>query len=499
MISPAVLGSKIIEGLRWLCTLGGLWFILVFIYVALSSMSYPFNLEWMEAQTMDVMQRVLDGKPVYAEPALEYVAFIYTPLYYYVSAFVSLLTGGVDFLPARLVSILSTLGCIGLICAWIRKEQGSWHAAIIGAGLYMATYRLSGRWFDNARVDSLFMVLTLGGLYVFYHYRGWKAAWLASILMVAGFFTKQAALMMILPLLAAMFFVDRRHALLTAAITGTLLLGGVALYHLLSDGWFTYFVFEVPSGHDIAYPLLWNYWKVDLLPPLGILLVVAVFSIVLWGIDEWRRGLCYAALFVGFVGASYISRLHMYGYLNVLMPVHLALGLVAGLSFAYFERRGEHLVLAVLSLLLLFQMYGLLYDPKPLIPTQKALETGNKFLEELSKIEGEIFMPELQFVQTRIGQKSYALGMAAFDVLRSDLKNRRNVKKKLEKDITDVIVSGRFAAIMPGKLVILPRVFFYYSYRGHMEYPQEFISGAINFLRTDLYYRKPAANLPTPN
>lgn len=499
MIGPAEVGPRILDGLRWLCALSGLWFILAFAYVGLSSLSYPFNLEWMEAQTMDVMQRILDGKPVYAEPALEYVAFIYTPLYFFVSAYVALLTGGVDFLPARLVSFVSAIGCAGLLYAWVRKEQGSWKAAMLAAGLYMATYRLSGRWFDNARVDSLFMVLTLAGLYVFYHFRGWKSVWGSALLMTAAFFTKQTALIMVAPVIAAMFFVNRRHAVETALATAFLTISGIAAYDVVSNGWFNFFVFKVPSGHAIAYPLIWNYWKVDLLPQVGIMLVASVVAVLLWCFDEWRRGLAYGALLIGFVMAAYASRLHMYGYLNVLMPAHAGMALLAGLAVAYFERRREHLVLAALCVLLLAQMHSLLYDPRPLIPTQKSLETGNKFLAELAKIEGDVLMPDLQFVQTRVGKKSYALGMAAFDIIRADLGDRKDVKRKFEKELADAIASGRFTAVMPGKLLMLPRVFFYYRYEKHMEYPREYISGAINFLRTDLYFRKPEARPPEPS
>jgi len=70
--------------LQWGCAAGGAGFLFSFIYVAAKSMSYPFHLEWMEGQVIDVISRVTHGLPVYTEPSIDYVPFIYTP---YISTF----------------------------------------------------------------------------------------------------------------------------------------------------------------------------------------------------------------------------------------------------------------------------------------------------------------------------------------------------------------------------------------------------------------------------
>jgi len=486
----AVAGDKIAFGLQWACLALAFYFIASFIFVAVSSMHYPFHLEWMEGQNIDVVQRVASGLPVYTEPTLDYVPFIYTPYYYYVVAFVSLLTG-VDFFSGRLVSTLATLGSGALIYGWIRKDGGHWKAALIGAGLFFATYKLSGRWFDVARIDSLFLFLTLAGLFVFYYYRGWSNALCAAALLTAAFFTKQSALLMALPMLVTGIWLDRRHALITSGLFAIMLIAGIAAYNAVSDGWFSFYVFRVPAGHVIDRNLILGFWTNDMFRHFGFIFVLLGLAFVRWISQDPNKVGWYGALALGGIGAAYASRLHMYGWVNVLMPAHAVLALFAGLSFTAFERRGYQALL-VANLLVIIQIVSLLYNPIPLFPTQKYVEKGNRFLERIAAIKGDIFMPDLQFVQTRVGKKSYALGMAAYDIFRSDLKEENYVKNRLERQLQEAIRNRQFAAVMPGRIFPLPGMGKYYKFSEQLEYPREFVTGAINFLRTDLF-------LPTDN
>lgn len=50
---------------------------------------YPFELEWMEGATVEHVLRVMEGRPLYVEPSLEFVPFVYTPLYAWLGALAS--------------------------------------------------------------------------------------------------------------------------------------------------------------------------------------------------------------------------------------------------------------------------------------------------------------------------------------------------------------------------------------------------------------------------
>src|SRR6476619_1878667 len=82
------------------------WYIASFVWIAISTVNYPFQLEWLEGGTVDVIQRVVTGRGIYVEPSLEYVPYVYMPLYYWLAALVTEVVG-IGLLAPRLVSLVS--------------------------------------------------------------------------------------------------------------------------------------------------------------------------------------------------------------------------------------------------------------------------------------------------------------------------------------------------------------------------------------------------------
>lgn len=462
-------------------------FIGMFLVVALMSLGYPFQLEWMEGSIIDIVQRVREGLPVYAKPSLDYVPFPYTPLYFYVSAAMSWLTG-VDFLPARLVSLLSAIGILLLIGVWVRKEGGSQMAALIGAGLFAASYRVTGRWFDIARVDSLFLLLTLAALYWFIHYRGWKNALIAMALMCAAFFTKQTAAIVFAPVLLAMLLADRQHALRVGITLAIALLFIIGILNVATDYWFKFFVFELQGGHQPQLRYIKGFWTRDLLPNTAITLCLSLVALAVLGHRNWRKGIVYASILAGLVLCSYAARVNWGSFLNVLMPAYAAFALFAGLLLA--RLRQPHL-LGVVAALLCAQLVSMSYDPSGMIPDNEARQKGEKFLKDVAAIEGDVLIPERQFVQTRVGKRSYTLGMAAYDLFMTDMREKNSVRFDLEQEIADAIAKKRFSAIIPGGLVVMPDLKEHYMKGASIDFPQEYVTGATNFLRKEVFVPRP--------
>lgn len=59
-----------------------IWYIGLYLYTAISRLSYPFALEWVEGNTYLHVLRVLQGKPIFGPPNFEFIPMIYPPLYY---------------------------------------------------------------------------------------------------------------------------------------------------------------------------------------------------------------------------------------------------------------------------------------------------------------------------------------------------------------------------------------------------------------------------------
>lgn len=464
---------------RWLLPLSACfsgWFIACFFFIALLSIGYPYQLEWMEGQVMDVVARVMSDQSIYVEPSLEYTPFIYAPLYFYVTAFMSSLVG-LDFFAGRLVSLLSITGVGLILFHWVRKEAGGWSTAWLAVGLFFATYQLSSRWFDVARIDSLYLFLLAAACFTFfYSQRAWCSV-AAGLLFSLAFFTKQNTLIAVLPLLVAALYYRPRPSLITiftfVIVTGVTIIA----YNEATDGWFNFYMFHLPAAHRIEPRYIWGFWAGDLFKPLWPLILI---SLIGWGsifCRDRKKAWLYLALAAGLVAAAYAGRLHRYGWTNVLLPAHFILALAGALAISHWHQHGEHKKLLAGLALVLIQLGLLFYNPMPEIPSKEAREQGDEFVKKLAMIEGEIFMPEIQFISTKAGKQSYGYGLAAIDVLQSDITERKYVKHVLRYDLQHALRDQRFGAIITSGLIRLNGLNDHYHEADRIAYPKRMLSG----------------------
>lgn len=468
--------------LHWLCAAGACWFTGAFIFVAAFSITYPYPLEWMEGQSIDVIARVVAGKSLYVEPSIDYVPFIYPPLYFYVAGALAELIG-VDFTAARLVSFFSALGTGILIYCWVYKESGGKKAARIAAGLFYATYELSARWFDVGRIDSLYLFLLMSGLFIFFYYRDTGASILSGLLFTAAFFTKQNTLIAIAPLLFLGLFMWRRHTLitiLTFAITSAAIL---YFYNRATDGWLNFYLFTLPAGHRIDRDFILGFWWGDLITKLWPLLPVILLGWWDMFCRNRKRAIMYLALAAGLVAAAYAGRLHRYGWTNVLMPMHVLLALATGIALSRWDDWRKILCLA----LVLVQMGLLFYNPLRNIPDEEAVAQGDAFVARMKALNGEVFTPEIQFIPTRAGKASFAYGLAAIDVLQSSFTDRVYVKDKLKSEMLAAITSQRFGAVITSGLIPPPMLAYYYRPVESIAFPRKFVSGFVSEREMQVY------------
>lgn len=222
-------------------------FIVAFLVAAFLRLHFPAPLTDVPLGTVQSLQRTLDGLPLYPAPSLQFVPLSYPPLYYYVSAAVAMLTGP-GYVPLRLVSIASTLIVFGLLGAWARKETGSWWSAAVAAGVFAATYRMTGAWFDVERVDALCLALLVAALYSLrFSTRATLGPVSAGALIVLSAVTKQTSWIVALVVAGYLILTDRKRGLIFA---GTVAAGAAVstLWFTLTDGLrYVFFVFGLGS------------------------------------------------------------------------------------------------------------------------------------------------------------------------------------------------------------------------------------------------------------
>jgi hypothetical protein len=449
---PAMSGDRFrgpTRVVRALALLAALGFIVAYLAVVQARIDYPFEIEWMEGGSSGHVARILAGESLYGPPTLAFTPFIYTPLYFHLGAWLSPVLGE-GFFSLRLISCLASLACFALVAAFVQREVHDWAAAWLAAGVFAATFRISGAWFDIARVDSLFLFFTLAALHPLRFGSGWRAGALAGALAACAFFTKQTALPIFAAFaLCAVFERNAKWSVFFGVFAGLVVLVGLAL-NVASDGWFAYYVFELPGQHQARWNKLGEFWLRSMLVRVPVL---AAAAIALFALDRSpgaaSRRLFYACLAIGTLGTSMFSRVHSGGYLNVLMPAYAGLAILFGLGVAALlsenrVKRRPWLPLVVFGLCLV-QLGMLRYDVSRQIPSERDRRAGERVVEIIRGFDGEVLVPYHGYLPELAGKSGSGQWMAIADVLRGD---EGRLEEALETEIRDAIITRRFDAII---------------------------------------------------
>lgn len=458
--SPSAPGNRAAAGPRWLRCLVAIVAagqIALVLLIAVARLDYPYELEWMEGGVLEHVARLRAGEPIYVEPGFRFVPFIYPPLYYYVCVLLSPVMPPGFFGP-RLVSLAASVGCMALVFLFVRRETGGRLAGLCAAALYAATFEITGGWFDLARVDSLFPLFVLGGALLIRFGRRGRSAALAGVLFAGAFFVKQSAIVFVAPLLLFCLIYQPRRlpAVLATGVVPCLLL--CAYFHWASDGWFSYYVFALPRQHALE-PSAWlGFWLEDLLRhvPLALGMIVLLAAARLRGWRQRPAAAFYAALALGGLGLSWLSRLHTGGEVNVLMPAFAAIAILFGLALAELPKVVEDMketsrvakarLRAMLPLAVVCQLLLLAFNPFAWLPGGENRETNDKLVAWIRGFRGDVIVPTAPYLAARAGKPTTAHLMALMDVLRAT--GSPEIKAALTADIRRRLRDPRYEAIL---------------------------------------------------
>jgi len=403
---------------RWLgaavVALAG-FFVALLVCAAARRLWYPYDLEWIESGVLGSIARVAHGQPLYAKPSLDYVPYLYAPVYFYVCAWVTKLTG-VSFAAPRLVSAGSTLATQALLLLYVRRETRSWLAGIAAAGIFASLYFFVDGWFDIGRVDSLFMLLFLLAIYC----TRFEHPLLAAAVWVLAFQTKQSALPIAVPFLL-LYWERRRPMRVVMALEAYAVLAWASIAWLShsSDGWYRFYVFGTAKGLQVVARLAALYPEEMLLRPLGIVFVVVVAAALLTPVSlRSRRAVFYAVGSVVLYAAFWFVRAHHGAVTNAMMPVYLWTLLLFGMALARLiaaMKRGELCGAAWVNVLLIavvFQMAAQIRGPGILIPTTVQRADREKFEEQIKAIPGEVYVVNHSWDAVMANKTAHAEGEA---------------------------------------------------------------------------------------
>ncbi|MBU1262722.1 glycosyltransferase family 39 protein [bacterium] len=407
--------NRILRYFKLILTITSLYYILGYLYIVSQRIFYPFELEWMEGGMLNQAQRILKGFPIYTEPTIDFVPYLYHPLFYYISALFMKITG-VEFWVMRMISVVSSLGSGYLIFKIVERESKRRFYGFMAAGLFFSTYRVTGAWFDIARVDSLFLFLILSSMYALRYLKSSWAVYLCSILLSMTFFTKQSGIFFILSVAIYLLFADRIKFLIFSLLA-IFLNGGIMFFlNQKTDGWYYYYTFILPKYQYFSKSRTISFFLDDLARNLPFILcyLAGFLFFVLWR----RKGLNNLWLLILFSGAAFVNSLFARivpgGYDNNLIPIFSFLIILFCIILSKFDDDSKVIFRSVVYASILFQFIIFRYEISTQIPKREDWQAGRRFMEKVSQIEGDLLILDHGFYAAIAGKRtsvhSYALG-----------------------------------------------------------------------------------------
>jgi hypothetical protein len=361
---------------------------------------------------------------------------------------------GVGFFAPRLLSFVASLATMGVLGIAVRKETGRFSAGLVAAGLYALAFRATGDWYDLARVDSLFVLLSLCTLLAGRTATTWRSGAWVGVLGFLAFFTKQSAAFAIG--FAMLYLLARRPRAGASAIAVAVALTGISTVVLdaLTGGWYRYYVFDELPSQGISMKGLLAFWRGlwhVAYPEATVGMIGLLVVLVGWRGAAARFGAGYwLAAAAGLLGASWVSKQHVGGYLDVLMPAYVALALGGGLAWGWAlgpalspgpatavprwrstSRMAVAIVLPVgIIAALALQFNDAWYPIERQIPTVADAQAGQALLALLKRIPGNVIVLNHPWYATEVGKGAAGQGEAIRDIIRGGPSTARTTLEK---------------------------------------------------------------------
>ena len=414
--------------------------VLLFLMAAAKRLHYPFGFDWIEEGMLQSVGRLRAGMPLYGAPTVHFAPYLYTPLFFYLSALASHIFGrgyelgrgyefGQGYEALRAVSIASTLGCFAAVYALVFGETRRHWAALAAMGCFAGCYPLVGEWFDMGRVDMLYLLLVLCGLLA----TRWTHPAFAALVWVCAFQAKQGVLPVAVLALCCEWQRPRR-LVLGLGVYAAALLGSIAWLTHRSGGWYRFYVFQEVGGLGWARHQIPRILPDDLLAPFGIALLLTLAAALLTPPRPRSRTTSFYALATaGMVLFSGYIRMHRGADVNALLPAYAWIAVLFGIALgrlsAPLESRLDEQppgvagkLLAVLLAAAAVQLGMHVYSPREFVPRPDQVEAREDFLRQMRAIPGDVLVLGHPEYGLAAGKSEYASGEATGAVI--DAKDR---------------------------------------------------------------------------
>lgn len=393
---------------RTIVLLVSIGFAVCYAYIAISRVVYPYDLEFIEDAILMQAMRIANNQAVFVPPNADFVPQPYMPLYSWLGGLLFKLTGPA-FAPLRLLSLGATLVTAILIYWIVRREAGGLMLAVTCSSLFLSGYRIAGGWYELARVDALFLALTLGGVATAVYSKESALGLMGSALLLAlAFMTKQNALFFAIVVGFYLILSIRQRAAIYIATFVALVVLPTSLLHMATDGWFSTYVF----GIAFANPMTWIRALFSVVFELFgdmALLTFMFIAVLVTSFGDRKLQVVIERPWLLFISAAMLTsvfgRASVGGSTNHLMQAYAFLCLSVPLFVREMRKevapwRTKALKLVWLALLLQFGLtavnpvrMALGFDrPTRFLPTEAMQASGERLISRLAGIEGNVLV-----------------------------------------------------------------------------------------------------------
>lgn len=416
-----------------------------------SRWNYPYELEWIEGSVLQHVVRVLQGKPIYVLPDMEYAPALYTPGYYYLAAGFARVFG-VGLPALRALSFSASFLSAFFIAGSVWTVTASRLAALLAGLLWATVFRFTGFWFDIARVDSVWVCCLMAALFCLL--RCWKQPTFLPNLILAAMFlalsvmVKQSSLILLPFLMTAIFcWCGLRMAMIFSAIAVLLLAAFVGSMQYQSDGLFWFYTIAMAPNHGTTKGFPGYFFFGDLLFAIPVFVYLGMYFLHRIRLDVGgRHALGLLAIFLGFFWMGFSSRFYIGGYLNGVMPLDFMLVLFAACGFFLFI---NHSVVPwkkwMLTFWLVLNIGYSAYLPAAKIPTAADRAYGDALVARIRAVQGRVCLTRHGYLAFLAGKDFCAHETQLTDIVSggdADMKARifTDVRQKIAQGFYQVLV-----------------------------------------------------------
>jgi len=228
-----------------------------------------------------------------------------------------------------------------------------------------------------------------------------------------------------------------------------LVAGSVLVIDAGTNGWFSYYIFDVPSRHPLQANLLTEFWTIDMGVHLPIGLIFCMFGLLGMGDAGGDRSAAIRdmALLAGLILTSYLSRIHSGGFDNALMPAAAGIAIFFGIGFAAATKVSTRRFVPTAAIAVAaVQFLMLAYSPRDQVPTRESRAEGERLVRRVAAIDGEVYLPDHPWYAVAAGKAPRAQMMGIGDVIRA--RGSEVVAESLRDELRLDVDQERYAAFV---------------------------------------------------